>query len=210
MDLYVKYIMIGAVRTSVSWISQFKIIVTYSGLVWLITMGSGLNDGIYWYFYYNYDRFCRLTISGCLRLAPFLTGLHVSCLLLWRMTNEQSLLTESLDSLKNANWLNSPDWTNFQAGRAIAQAVSRLLHTATARVRAHVRSCGVFGGQSGTGEGFLLVFRFPLPILIPLTAPHSKYAIRGWCNRPVSGRRTKWVSLAPSQETKKNFQANRI
>jgi hypothetical protein len=32
-------------------------------------------------------------ISGCLRLAPFLTGLRASPLLLRRMTNEESLLT---------------------------------------------------------------------------------------------------------------------
>jgi hypothetical protein len=37
-------------------------------------------------------------------------------------------------------------------GHAIAQAVSRWLPTAVARVRSQVRSCG---GQSGTGAGFL-------------------------------------------------------
>jgi hypothetical protein len=40
-------------------------------------------------------------------------------------------------------------------GRAIAQAVSRLLPTAAALVRAQVRSCGICGGQSGTEAGFL-------------------------------------------------------
>jgi hypothetical protein len=35
-----------------------------------------------------------------------------------------------------------------------------------------VRSCGICGGQSVTGEGFLRVLLFPLPI-IPPTAPHS-------------------------------------
>jgi hypothetical protein len=35
------------------------------------------------------------------------------------------------------------------------------------------RSCIICGGQSGTGTDFTLVFLFPLPILISLTAPHS-------------------------------------
>jgi ribosomal protein S14 len=39
-------------------------------------------------------------------------------------------------------------------GRAVAQAVSRWLPTAAARVRIRA-ACGVCGGQSGTGAGFL-------------------------------------------------------
>jgi hypothetical protein len=65
-------------------------------------------------------------------------------------------------------------------GRAIAQVVSCQLPTAAAPVRAQVRSCGICGGQSGIGAVFLRVLRFPLPILIPLTAPHSSSIIRGW------------------------------
>jgi hypothetical protein len=53
------------------------------------------------------------------------------------------------------------------SGRAIAQVVSRWLPTAAARIRSQVRSCGICGGQIGTGAGFLRV----LPILIPPTAP---------------------------------------
>jgi hypothetical protein len=64
-------------------------------------------------------------------------------------------------------------------GRAIAQAVGRRLPTAEAPVRAQVTSCGICGGQSGTGADFLWVLRLPLPILIPPAAldsvsPHSK------------------------------------
>jgi hypothetical protein len=87
----------------------------------------------------------------------------------------------------------------FFRGRAIAQAVSRRLPTASARVRAQVRSCGIFGGQSCTGAGFLLVLRFPLPIFIPQTVPDSSSSIiRGWYNRPISGGRTKWTRSHPT------------
>jgi hypothetical protein len=78
-------------------------------------------------------------------------------------------------------------------GRAIAQAVSRRLPTAAARVRAQARSCGICGGQSGTRASFLRVLLFPLPILIPPTTPHSSYIIRGWYYSPISGRRIKWT-----------------
>jgi hypothetical protein len=46
-------------------------------------------------------------------------------------------------------------------GHEIAQAVSRRLPTAAARVRARVRSCGICGGQNDTGAGFLRILRFP-------------------------------------------------
>jgi hypothetical protein len=55
-------------------------------------------------------------------------------------------------------------------GRAIAQEVSRWL-------RARVWSCGICGGQSGAGAGFLRVLRFPLPIFIPPVAPQSSTSI---------------------------------
>jgi prophage antirepressor-like protein len=51
--------------------------------------------------------------------------------------------------------------------RAVAQAVSRWLPTA-ARVRVRA-ACDVCGRQSGTGTGFLRVFRFPLPIIPPVS-----------------------------------------
>jgi hypothetical protein len=42
---------------------------------------------------------------------------------------------------------------NYVEGHTIAQAVSRWLHTAVARVQ--TRICGICGGQSGAGAGFL-------------------------------------------------------
>jgi hypothetical protein len=56
--------------------------------------------------------------------------------------------------------------------RAIDQEVSRRVPTAAARVLAQFRSCGIFGRQCGTAAGFLQVLPFPLPFLIPPTAPH--------------------------------------
>jgi hypothetical protein len=53
-------------------------------------------------------------------------------------------------------------------GRAVAQAVSRWLPTSAARVRFRA-ACGVCGGQSSTGAGFLRVLRFPLPIIPPIS-----------------------------------------
>jgi hypothetical protein len=54
-------------------------------------------------------------------------------------------------------------------------------------------SCGICGGQSGTGAGFLWVLRFPLPTFIPSTAPQSPSSIIwDWQNRPV-------VAAVPSE-----------
>jgi hypothetical protein len=59
------------------------------------------------------------------------------------------------------------------------------------RPRFEPRPCGICGGQSGTEAYFLRVLRFPLPIIIPSTAPHSSSITRGWYNRLISDRRTK-------------------
>jgi hypothetical protein len=50
----------------------------------------------------------------------------------------------------------------------LSSAVRRWLPTAAARVRVRA-ACGVCGGQSGTGAGFLRVLRFPLPIIPPIS-----------------------------------------
>jgi hypothetical protein len=90
-------------------------------------------------------------------------------------------------------------------GRGTAQAASRRLPTSAARIRAQVRSCGICGGQSGTGAGFLRVLGFPLPILIPQTAPYSSI-IWGWYNRPVVADVPSGLSLTPPQETERKLR----
>jgi hypothetical protein len=52
-----------------------------------------------------------------------------------------------------------------------------IISTVAAKVRAQVWSCGICGGQSGAGAGFLRVLRFPLLIFIPPIAPQSPSSI---------------------------------
>jgi hypothetical protein len=85
---------------------------------------------------------------------------------------------------------------SFKFGRAIAQAVSCWLPTAAARVQAWVWSCGICGGQSGTGAGFLRLLRFPLPIFIPPISPQSPSSIIWGC-RPVVAAVPSGLSLTP-------------
>jgi hypothetical protein len=59
-------------------------------------------------------------------------------------------------------------WSSGRVGRTVAQAVSRWLLTAAAQVRV-LAACGVCGGQSDTGAGFLRVLRFPLPLIPPIS-----------------------------------------
>jgi hypothetical protein len=61
---------------------------------------------------------------------------------------------------------------NNPPGRAIAQAVSRWLPTAVAWVRVRA-ACGVCGGQSGTGAGFLRYFGFPCQSLHQFLHHHN-------------------------------------
>jgi hypothetical protein len=53
----------------------------------------------------------------------------------------------------------------FIASLTSGRVVSRRLAIAAARVRSLNKSCGICGGQSGTGAGYLRVLRFPLPII---------------------------------------------
>jgi hypothetical protein len=66
-------------------------------------------------------------------------------------------------------------------GRARLQVVSLRRPKAAARIRARVSYCGICGGQSGSGVGFIRVLRFPCQFLFPPTPSHSSSSIvRGW------------------------------
>jgi hypothetical protein len=84
-------------------------------------------------------------------------------------------------------------------------AVNRRLPTAADRIRSQFKSvfCHNLWWQSGTGASFLRPLRFPLPILIPPTAPHSSSITLSWYSRSVSGRRTKWTESHPTPRNKK-------
>jgi hypothetical protein len=70
--------------------------------------------------------------------------------------------------------LEGKSWEHISCICGGGGGVSHRFPTAAARVR----SCRIFCGQNGTGAGFLRVLQFPLPILIPPTAPHSSSIIR--------------------------------
>jgi hypothetical protein len=80
-------------------------------------------------------------------------------------------------------------------------------YSPASRVRSQVRSCGICGGRSVSGADFLRVLRFPLPILIPPTAPHSSSSVI-WCRytRPNSGRRTNRLNLTPPLKIETNIK----
>jgi hypothetical protein len=88
-------------------------------------------------------------------------------------------------------------------GSVTALAVSCWFPNTVVRVRTHIKSYGICGGRRYTGAGFLRSLLFPLPILNTPIAPHSSSTIRGWYNRPNTGRRTKWAHSDPLPHSKK-------
>jgi hypothetical protein len=79
----------------------------------------------------------------------------------------------------------------LRVGRAIAQAVSRWLPIATARVRYRSDTRGIFGGQSGRLS--------PSTSVYPANHHSTKFSIlifiRGMYNGPIGGRRAEWTQL---------------
>jgi hypothetical protein len=104
---------------------------------------------------------------------------------------------------RNISTQSSGSKSKSSKGRDIAQAVSRQLPTVAARVRSQVRSRGICGKQSGTGACFLRVLRFPLPILIPPTTPHSSSIIWGCTIGHISVDIPSGLSLTKKLKKKK-------
>jgi hypothetical protein len=83
-------------------------------------------------------------------------------------------------------WCSTFTWAAIEY---LVTILSKLVHLheqpAAARVRARVWSCGICGGRSSAGAGFLRVLQFPLPIFIPPIAPQLPSSIIwGLYNRP--------------------------
>jgi hypothetical protein len=89
-------------------------------------------------------------------------------------------------------------------GRVIAQAVSRQLRTTATLVRARISSYGICCGTSSTGAGFLLVLRFPLPILNS-TAPHSPLSSGAGTIDQLVAHVPSGLSVTPPHEIKKKL-----
>jgi hypothetical protein len=101
------------------------------------------------------------------------------------------------------------DKVNICWGRAIAQTVSRRLPTATALVRTQVRSCGICGGQSDTGVGFLRILRFPCQFLSHrLLHTHQLSSVAGTSGQLVADVPS-GLSLTPPQG-KRNISCRRV
>jgi hypothetical protein len=95
------------------------------------------------------------TIHSCRCLPTFRRKIRV-----FQEYSNLDLTNSSNKTELNVYYYNRKFQQASKEGRAIAQAVSRWLPTAAARVRFRVWSSGNCGGQSGAGAGFLRVLRF--------------------------------------------------
>jgi hypothetical protein len=93
------------------------------------------------------------------------------------------------------------------SGRVIAQVVNWWLPTAAVGFDPRSGHVWFVVDKVALGQVFSQVLQFPLPILIPSTASHSSSStIRGWYNRPVTGRHTKWTQSHRSHPTPRNYK----
>jgi hypothetical protein len=83
----------------------------------------------------------------------------------------------------------SPASNDVSTGRAIAEAVSRWLPTAVARVQSRVWSSGICGGKVASGQVFSEYFGFPCHSFHQILHPH---------NHPGAGTIGQWVADVPS------------
>jgi hypothetical protein len=79
-----------------------------------------------------------------------------------------------------------------------APALSHLVSTAAARVPTRVKLCGICGGQSSTGAGFLLVLRSPMSLTLLTVLQSSPSTIQGWYNGPINGRSNRRLGSTPA------------
>jgi hypothetical protein len=86
----------------------------------------------------------------------------------------------------------------------MAQAVSRRLPTAEARGRAQVKSCGICGGGTGTGQVFSEYFGFPCQFSFNrlLRIHYDLLSGAGTIGQLVADVPS-GLSLTPPQQTKK-------
>jgi hypothetical protein len=99
-------------------------------------------------------------------------------------------------------WFNRVIWQVTIAlckrwGRAIAQAVSRWLPTASARVRARVWSCGIWGGHGEVGQVFSEYFGFPCQSSFHQFLHNHHHLSSGAGNGPVVAAVPSGLSLIP-------------
>jgi hypothetical protein len=87
-------------------------------------------------------------------------------------------------------------------GRAVAQAVSRRLPTAVVLSSSPDQVTWDLWWTTWHWDKFSLSTS-----VSPAnsTAPHSSSIIRGWYNRPISGRRTKWTQSHPTPRNQKEL-----
>jgi hypothetical protein len=139
--------------------------------------------------------------AGFLRVLRFLLPIFIPPIapqspssVIWGWYNRP--VVAAIPSGLNLNPLRIKNKNRLLVGRAITQVVLVGFPPRPPGFDPQIMSCGICGGQSGTGASFLRVLLFPLSILIPLNAPYS-FIIRGWYNRQISGRRTKWTQFHP-------------